>query len=92
MATAAVTHAASNSAGMKPTPPRDQRGGGEAADADERELAERELTGPAGEHGERKGDERVQQHATPAVALGRKIAGARTGECDEREETDAERR
>ena len=60
----------------------DERGRGHAADADERELPERELAGPTGEHGERERDHRVEQHAAPRFALRREV------EEDEREQRD----
>ena len=73
MAAMAVMQAASEQRGEEPDPGVHQRGGAQAAHADERELSERELAGPAREHGERQGDHGVEQDSAPRRALGRQM-------------------
>ena len=65
--------------GRSPTPSRTSAAVGHAAEPDERELAERELAGPAGEHGERERDHRVEQHPAPRVTAATAGRGRRAG-------------
>ena len=87
IATTAVTTRREDQRGNEADAFADERGGGHAADADERELPERELTGPAGEHGERERDDRVEQHAAPRFALRREVEEHEREQRDEHDES-----
>ena len=75
---------------MKPTPSRTSAAVVMLADTHERELPERQLAGPTGEHRERQRDERVEQHTTPRLALRRQVQEHEREERDERHESDTE--
>ena len=62
----------------------DQRGEAERADPGERGLAERDLTGPAGEHDERQRDDREQQHVRVQEVPRRRGDHERHGDRDDR--------
>ena len=70
---------ASATAGTKPDALAHERGGGHRAEADERELAERELAGPPGEHGERDGDHGVEHDPAPEELVATPGRAARPG-------------